>query len=260
MTAPQRFFRRTGARTFEPTEHASGAWSDQDHHFAPIAGLVVHEIERCRAAHTDAGLRLARISFDILGRLPLQELEIHIEVLRPGRTIELIQAVLSIGGRTVIMARAWYLGRTDTADVAAAESAPLPPPEQCSPWHMGQRWSGGYIAQLQARVARRRPGRGAVWLCSPTALVEGEQSSEIARFCTNIDAANGISPRQEPETWTFPNVDLTVHLHRLPTGPWTGLDTSVTWGADGVGVTSSILHDASGPVGRAEQILTLRRL
>lgn len=260
MTAPQAFFRRTGPSAFEPTEHASGAWSEEDHHFAPVAGLMVHMIECFRAEHAGADLQLGRISFDILGRIPMQELEIDVEVLRPGRTIELMQATLSIGGRAVITARAWYLSHADTADVAAVESEPIPSPDECPEWNMGQGWPGGYIAQLQARVAQRRPGRGTVWLCSPTQLVEGEQISQLARFCTNIDGANGIAARQEPGTWAFPNVDLTVHLHRLPTGSWTGLDTAVTWGADGVGLTSSTLHDETGPVGRAEQILTLRRL
>lgn len=260
MTAEQAFFRRTGPSTFEPTAHASGAWSEEDHHFAPVAGLMVHAIEGFRAEHAGADLQLGRISFDILGRIPMQELEIHVEVLRPGRTIELLQATLAIGGRTVITARAWCLGRADTADVAATESETIPAPDACRAWDMGQGWPGGYIAQLQARVAQRRPGRGTVWLCSPTQLIEGEQSHETARFFANIDAANGIAARQEPGAWAFPNVDLTVHLHRVPAGHWTGLDTAVTWGADGVGLTSSTLHDESGPVGRAEQILTLRRL
>ncbi|MBF6247996.1 thioesterase family protein, partial [Nocardia elegans] len=41
-------------------------------------------------------------------------------------------------------------------------------------------------------------------------------------------------------------------------GQWTGLDTTVTWGADGQWLTSTVLHDIHGPVGRVEQILTVR--
>ncbi len=58
----------------------------------------------------------------------------------------------------------------------------------------------------------------------------------------------------------FPNVDLTVHLHRRPEGHWSGLDTTVTFGPNGRGVTSTVLHDVTGPVGHAQQILTLRPL
>ena len=58
----------------------------------------------------------------------------------------------------------------------------------------------------------------------------------------------------------FPNVDPTSHLHRRPRGTWTGLDTSVTFGPTGQGLTSTVLHDLDGPVGHAAQILTLRPL
>jgi hypothetical protein len=33
----------------------------------------------------------------------------------------------------------------------------------------------------------------------------------------------------------------------------------VSFGRDGIGLTSTVLHDRQGPFGRAEQILTLRR-
>ena len=49
-------------------------------------------------------------------------------------------------------------------------------------------------------------------------------------------------------------------VHATPAGPRLGLDTTVTFGPDGVGLTASVLHDVSGPVGRAAQTLTLRPL
>ena len=250
MTAEQAFFHRTGPTTFEPTEHASGAWSEEDHHFASIAGLVVHELERFRSDQGDSQLQLGRISYDILGRLPMSELTVDVEVLRPGRTIELLQATVTIAGRAVVIARAWYLSHADTADVVGGQAEPMPSPEEVEPWEMSNGWPGGYIAQIQARVVQQRPGRATVWLHSPSEIVAGETAGDLARFAV----------RQQTDRWTFPNVDLTVHLHRVPEGTWTGLDTEVIWGPDGVGLTSSTLHDARGPVGTAEQILTLRRL
>lgn len=114
MTAEQSFFQRTGPTTFEPTVNAEGAWSPEDHHFASIAGLVAHEIERFRDEHGSSDLRLGRISYDILGRLPMKEVTVEVEVLRPGRTIELLQATVTIDGRAVVIARAWYLSPVRT--------------------------------------------------------------------------------------------------------------------------------------------------
>lgn len=252
------FFTRTGETTFRPTRHAEGAWSPEDYHFSSLAGLMVHEIERARP---DGGLVLSRVSYDILGRLPFAEVDVSVETLRPGRTIELVQATATIGGRSVITARAWYLATSDTSEVEAVSAESLPSPEESPERDLTELWAGGFIRQMQARQAREHtPGRGAAWLRTPNVLVEGEDPSEIAQYFASIDVANGINPQRGPEEWAYPNVDLTVHLFRQPTGPWTGLDTTVAWGRDGVGLTSSVLHDIHGPVGRAEQSLTLRRL
>lgn len=255
------YFVRTGPNTLEPTPHATGAWSQEDYHFSPLAGLMVHELERSRASNENKGLQLSRVSFDILGRLPFAEVEIDVEVIRPGRTIELVQATMSIGGRSVITARAWYLMEADTTDVAALEIETLPAPEQCGARDLTEIWPGGYISQLEARQAREfRPGRGATWLTSPAQLVKDEEPIDVAEYFARIDTANGIAARRNPEEWMFPNVDLTVHLFRAPVGTWTGLDTTVHWGGSSMGLTSSTLHDLNGPVGRAEQSLTIRKL
>ena len=47
--------------------------------------------------------------------------------------------------------------------------------------------------------------------------------------------------------------------HRMPVGRWLGLETVQQFGGDGVGLTSSVLHDAHGAFGRSEQILTIRK-
>lgn len=258
---PDSYFVRTGPMTFEPTPHAGGAWSDEDYHFSPVAGLLVHALEQSREHQAHQGLQLSRVSFDILGRLPFAEVEIEVAVVRPGRTIELVQAIATIKGRAVITARAWYLTTADTADVAGLEVSSLTAPEQCPGRELGALWPGGFIAQLEARQAVDvRPGRGATWLTSPNRLIKDEEPVGLAEYVARIDTANGIAPRQEPTEWMFPNVDMTVHLFRAPVGTWTGLDTTVSWGSSGIGLTSSVLHDVDGPVGRVEQSLTLRKI
>jgi hypothetical protein len=126
---------------------------------------------------------------------------------------------------------------------------------------MGSVWPGGYIASLDARpLAPPQPGRTAAWVSTPLDLVAGEASSPLASFIALVDTANGIAVRESPTDWMFPNLDLTIHLHRQPEGRWTGLDTTVVFGGTGQGITSTVLHDISGPVGHAQQILTVRPL
>lgn len=265
-SAPDYFFERTGPSTFAPTIHGEGAWSNEDYHFACLAGLITHVIEQHRLEHDGGNLDLSRISFDILGRLPFKEATIEVIIKRPpGRTIELVEAICSIGERPVIIARAWYLISADTADVSGVEFEPLPAPASCPPRDMTSVWNGGLIAQVETRQPRAyRPGRAAAWITSPpNHLVKDEEPIAIAEFVSRIDVANGIAVREDPPTrFAFPpNVDLTVHFFRQPVGEWTGLDTRVSWGGPhGLGLTSSTLHDVEGPVGRAEQSLTVRAM
>lgn len=255
------YYERIGAHRYLPTTHAGGAWQpDEEQHMAPAAGLLAHEIEVFQAAR-GSELAISRISFDILGMIGTGETEVQVEVLRPGRTIELIEATMIAGGRPVVRARAWLLSRQDTASVAGGLPAALPAPDSLPSWPMDELWPGGYVASLDVRrVGPARPGRGTVWVSTDVALIDGEDIGDAARFVGLLDTANGVAVREDPNRWMFPNVDLTVHLYRAPRGRWVGLDVEVTFGPDGRGLTSSVLHDVEGPVGRAEQILTVRPL
>jgi hypothetical protein len=162
-----------------------------------------------------------------------------------------------------VRATAWRLVKGATAEVAALEDARMPGPDGLETAHGMTQWPGDFIGSLDFRaVDGLRPGRGQVWVRTPYDLVEGAPASDLVRLVGLVDTANGIAARVPPggDSYMFPNVDLQIHLHRAPRGEWLGLDTKVTFGADGIGLTSSVLHDAEGPFGRSEQILTVRRL
>ncbi|MGX1812232.1 thioesterase family protein [Nocardia sp. NPDC055321] len=258
-SAASAYFQRVGPNSFVPTVHAGGAWNADEQHFSPLGGLIVHEIQRARARAQRPALALSRISFDILGRIGFEEFGIAVRTVRPGRTIELVEAVVTIAGRDVVNARAWLLSEQDTASVAGGEPDRLPDPEALPSWPLSAIWSGGYIASVDTRAARAyEPGRNTAWVRSTVDLVAGEPVDPLAGFIALVDTANGIAVRRDPAKWMFPNLDLTIHLHRQPRGAWTGLDTGVTFGQAGQGLTSTVLHDVDGPVGVAQQILTVR--
>lgn len=256
------FFIRTGEHTFEPTHRTSGAWSEAEQHFSPIGGLVVHAVEQFLAARgLDDGMVIGRLTFDILGVVALEPMDVRVRSIRPGRTVELLEATVTWGERTVVVARIWRLAVVDTAAVAGGEPDRLPHPDAVEPWSMREIWPGDYIHSLDVRAVQSpEPGRGVVWISTDVDLVDGEPSSDLARYVGLVDTANGIAVRASPREWMYPNLDLSIHLHRLPRGRWLGLDTRVLFGAAGQGLTSSVLHDEHGPVGRAEQLLTVRPL
>ncbi|NUP75084.1 MAG: thioesterase family protein [Sinomonas sp.] len=253
------YYEDLGGGRYRSTIHVQGAWNANEQHMAPASGLLAHALERHEPR---GGLRIARISYEILGLIHAGECEITTRTVRPGRTIELIEAELSAQGRVAIRAAAWRLVQSDTSAVAAFEDPRIPPIEDCERWDGTTEWPGGYIRSLEMYQAPdHRSGSGTVWIRTPYALIDKVQSPDWVRLMGLVDTANGIATRVPPgpNSWAFPNVDLQVHLYRQPSGEWLGIDNAVTFGADGIGLTSSVLHDLDGPFGRAEQVLTLRR-
>ncbi|MGO1321001.1 MAG: thioesterase family protein [Galactobacter sp.] len=243
--------------TFRSTVHAQGAWNVGEQHMGPATGLLIDELTRYQPRD---GVRLARVSLDIIGFIPGGEFTVTTRLLRPGRTIELVEAVMEAHGRTSIRARAWRLATQDTSEVACVHEPALAGRDTMQPWDITGVWGGGFIASLEGcRDLHAQPGTGRVWLTNPYDTVAGQETSEVTKLLGMVDPANGIALSQGPGEWLFPNVDLQIHLFRLPRGRWLGLDTMQTFGADGVGLTSSVLHDEQGPFGRSEQILTLRK-
>lgn len=248
-----------GDGRYASTVQAQGAWNPREQHMAPVAGILAHSIERFQPR---PDLRMARISYDILGLIPDGEFEIVTTMPRPGRTIELVQAELVSGGRTAVRATAWRLQKSDTSAIAGIEDERMPGPDESVEPIVVTEWPGGYIQSVEIRpVPGHAPGRGQAWLRTKHPLVAGEAFSAVARLLGMVDTSNGIATRVKPGpgSYLFPNLDLQIHLYREPAGAWLGLQNSVSFGADGIGLTSTVLHDSTGPFGRAEQILTLRQ-
>jgi Acyl-CoA thioesterase C-terminal domain len=98
-------------------------------------------------------------------------------------------------------------------------------------------------------------GPATAWLEMKVPLVEGEVPSPLVRVLVAADSGNGVSCALDPERYLFVNTDLNVFLHRPPEGEWIGMDSRALVDGSGVGLTETVLHDRSGPVGRALQTL-----
>lgn len=252
------YFEQTGAGTYRATEHVGGAWDTGTQHIAPALGLLAHAVEADRDARRSDGLVLARLSYDILGTVPVADVEVDVRVLRPGRTIELVDASLSHAGRTVVLLRAWLMQTRDTAGLRGTGFPDIPGPDETEPWDPTSVWPGGFIASAEVRRRQLEPGRAAFWVRTPLPLVAGRDVSRVAATAGLLDIANGMTVRADPRAVAFPNVDLTAHLIAEPRGDWLGFDTTVSFGADGLGLTHSVIHDETGPIGTSSQALTVR--
>jgi hypothetical protein len=99
------------------------------------------------------------------------------------------------------------------------------------------------------------PGPATVWMKMKVPLIAGEETSPLQRLLVAADAGNGVSAALDWRRYLFINVDLTVHLHRMPEGEWICLDAVTLPEHNGIGIADARLFDERGSIGRAVQSL-----
>ena len=257
-----------GTRTVvEASGSTAGPWFADAQHMGPPSALLV------RALETGSGrddVRLARVTVEVLGKVPVGTLEVSSRIVRRGRTIELVTAELasrdpaSGESRAVARATGWFHGVIDTGSVATVPGSAmpgLPGPETGRTRAIPDGWLPGYLTSVDWRWIEgglEDVGPGRAWGRVLTQVVAGEEPSPAQRLAAVADSTNGCASRLDLRKWLFVNTDLTLHLHRAPRGEWTGLDADSVIGAEGTGTAYSVVHDEAGPVGRAAQALTVR--
>ena len=244
---------------FLATPCTVGPWGNGAQHAGPPSALVGRAIERLPTT-VSGPAQVVRLTVEILGPVPAGEVRVHAEVTRAGRTVELVEAELSGDGRTALRARAWRIRRAEldlppTATPAHPPAPPRPTDEAIFRTPFGQT---GYIQATEWRFVEGHfevPGPATVWARQRVPLVAGEEPTGLQRLLVLADSGNGLSGVLDPAAWWYINTELTVHLHRVPTGEWLCLRAATTLGASGVGLAETELSDETGRVGRAAQAL-----
>jgi Thioesterase-like superfamily len=243
---------------FAATELARGPWDPAAQHAGPPSALLAREIERCEP---DGRKQVARITLEILRPVPIGRLQVAARVVRPGRSVELIEAELrEAGGEELIRARAWRI-RTEhlpLPDGLPGGSPPPPGPDRGEHKEFPATAETGYWTAMDYRFvsgAFMEPGPALVWLRMKVPLVEGEEPSPLVRVMAAADSGNGVSATLDWRQYLFINTDLSVHLHRLPEGDWVCLDSVTYPEPTGIGMSDTRLSDERGQLGRAVQSL-----
>ena len=270
------FYIPLGEGRFRATERTSGPWDPKHQHAGPPSALLLRAFEAMPSE-----LVIARMTVEILGPVPIGELEVRTEVERPGRSVELLAGSLSADGRDVLRARAWRVraspvehkgpGPLCSSDRQAGSVTGRPPhrseakgpgplsfpdEEDVPPAQLGAAY--GYAHAVEWRWASgdwAERGPATVWTRMKIPLVEGEEPSPRQRVVVVADSGNGASNVLDWARYVFVNTELTVHFVREPVGEWVLLDASTQLAEGGAGLASSVLSDRSGPVARGAQAL-----
>lgn len=247
------FFVPLGGGRFVATPHTRGPWDPAHQHAGPPAALLCRALERCDPRE---GMLLARLTFEILRPVPVAEVAVSAYVVRPGRSVQLLEGELSSEGERVMTVRAWRVKATDAPDRRTDGSPPPRPSEAAAP-PRGLR-DFGYGDAVELRFAAGGwgvPGPATVWTRLRVAVVEDESPTGLQRVLAVADSGNGVSAVLSWDDWLFINPELTVHVLREPLGEWICLDAETTIASGGAGLASSVLSDDEGVVARGGQSL-----
>ena len=242
---------------YRSTDLTRGPWDLGSQHAGPPCALLGREMDRAGALDP---ARIARVTFEVLRPVPIAPLEVSARVVRPGRSVELVEGSLSAGDTEILRARAWRVRTTELElDGPPVREEPMTPPSESEPrefFPTGQ--DVGYHTAMEVLFASGsylEPGPARAWMRMRTALVDGEEASPLDRVLVAADSGNGVSASLDYQRWLFINADLSVALRRLPRGEWVGLEAATYPEADGIGLSDTRLHDEHGPIGRATQSL-----
>ncbi|HEY6693733.1 MAG TPA: thioesterase family protein [Solirubrobacteraceae bacterium] len=251
------FYEPLGDGRFAATTHTAGPWDPAFQHAGPPAALLGRALERCEPRD---GFVFARLTFEILRPVPVAEVAVAARVIRPGRSVELLEGELTAGGQPVMTVRAWRVLAASAPTVA--DDAPLPPrPDAATP--LPPELDGfGYGKAVELRFVAggwNQAGPATVWTRLGVPLLPGEAPTGLQRVLAVADSGNGVSAVLPLDRWLFINPELTVHLRREPRGEWICLDAATTITEGGAGLARSTLSDDDGVVAQGAQSLFVAR-
>jgi hypothetical protein len=208
-----------------------------------------------------AGMRVVRLTVDILTPVPIARLEVTASVVRAGSRVQRLAGSVAADGRPVCRATGVAIRVTALTFPDRVEPVPAAPPspEASPPFPLPFRGAVGYHTAMETRLARGTwlAGPAAMWLRPRVPLLPDEVLTPLQRIMLAADSGNGIAITLPLDRFTFVNPDLTVALDREPEGEWVCVDATNRTHPEGIGLTQSVLWDTRGPVGCGVQTLII---
>lgn len=251
---PSSFFVSDGVR-YMPTPLAQGPWGPSlSGHY--VGGLLGRAVEQ-EVNAVDADWQPARLTVDLLRPVALSPLQLRSSVVRDGRRLRLVDAIMTQNDVMVARASALFLRRGEhTTDNVWTTPMAMPEiPAELDAVNDGDLML--FHSYGRDRVAGspgvggdewRHGGQKFAWVRETKSLVDDEPLSPFIRAAMAGDVTSSIT-HWGTDGLQFINADYTLTLSRLPEGPYIGLASLTHYGNAGVGTGVATLFDKSGPIG-----------
>lgn len=262
---PAHFFTQAGD-AFVPGPAARGYWLPDTLSGSAAASVLGFVIER---DHLEPGWVPVRLSVDMLRMPPAAPLHATTTLVHASGRLKLVEASLHAGERLLTRALCQIVreGAQPANPLWQSPAWPAPDPETLPPLRHYGRWDSRPIPPGDARFARIAPPGGSAdqgnpavlgriapvecrqtWLRPDMAVVAGHALSPFQLVVTTADFASPLT-HSSAFGIDFVNTDFTVHLHRLPAGPWIGYELAGHGSTHGVAMGHVAIHDRDGPIG-----------
>ncbi|GAA3194939.1 acyl-CoA thioesterase domain-containing protein [Actinocorallia longicatena] len=237
---------------FTPGPLAVGPWGPAMMNGRVVGGLLARSVEH---DHGDAAFRPARFTVDLLRPASMAPVTVTTTLVRTGRRIKIVDALLRQGETLVARAGTVFLRHsTEPAGRIWAPDDPMPVPPP--PAEHGKDPDGSVYMWPHSPgkpggdgpVIWQGTGRHSAWIRENRPLVEDEELTPFVRAALAGDVASPMS-HWGSAALEFINTDYTLALGRLPEGPDIGLQTTLRTGADGISTGTAVFHDHNGPFG-----------
>jgi len=237
-----------------PTELACSLWSEDQMHGVALSGALARSLEHAATELGRTDLRPARYTVDLFRAARMQPCHLRTTVVREGRRLCLVDAVLEQDSEPVARASALFLLPTGPASGEVWEPDVVldPPPLDLAPVSDSPRvplFSSERIGWSTSFAEHQNGDRKMTWQTGmpvipeekPTPFVAAASIADAASMVTNW-GSNGVE---------HINTDITLTLARVPVGLEIGLAAADRVSRDGIAVGTVTVFDRQGRLGSA---------
>lgn len=243
---------------FRATELTQGPWSREHQHGGAVSALLALTVER---VPTLVPMRTGRLTVELVRPVPVDRLTTTARVVREGKRIQLVEAVLVHAGTEVARATALRVRIGASAAAVDHPRRPLvvPPPRPPEPGKESLLKTAGlpvpgYLRAVEMDKVLGGVGTGTpalTWFRLTVPVAAGHALTPFQRLAALADFASGTGNFLEIDRWSSINADITLHVLREPVGEWIAV-SGLTWvGAHGIGHGRAVLHDTESLIGHA---------
>ncbi len=252
---------------FVATLCTQGGWDENHQHGGPVQALLARAVEH---TPTLAPMQVARLTHDLIRPVPIgPRLLIDVQILREGKRIQLLEAVLRVGDIEYARTRVLRLRDEDLTGTATfhdtvdrGEDPVWPEDLPSDAFGMTQRLPGFFEGMELRRFPRPGAAEGVhgYWVRLRGPLVAGEPSTPLQRLSVAADFTNMIGATFDAQRISAINPDLNLHVLRPLEGEWIAVvgDSRMSL-ATGMGVSNAELRDRAGVCALASNCQLIQR-